>query len=141
VSYRDPESTPGRGQRTLHVAADMDLTKMFVRAVREGGGTGGGGGSGPDSGLRAVEAHIRANYDVEVESGVDFVDILRKASRRALAKNLVVATADGRGFRPTSTGSAKKQDGTKQVRRINLIKFYACNRLNYKSKFSIDLHT
>ena len=28
VSYRDPESAPGRGQKTLHVTSDMDLTKV-----------------------------------------------------------------------------------------------------------------
>ena len=28
VSYRDPESAPGRGQKTLNVTRDMDLTKV-----------------------------------------------------------------------------------------------------------------
>ena len=28
VSYKDPESGPGRGQKTLHVTGDMDLTKV-----------------------------------------------------------------------------------------------------------------
>ena len=30
VSYRDPESAPGRGQKTLHVTNDMDLTKVSI---------------------------------------------------------------------------------------------------------------
>ena len=28
TSYRDPGSAPGRGQRTLHITDDMDLTKV-----------------------------------------------------------------------------------------------------------------
>ena len=28
TSYRDPESGPGRGQKTLHVTGDMDLSKV-----------------------------------------------------------------------------------------------------------------
>ena len=28
TSYKDPESGPGRGQKTLHVTGDMDLTKV-----------------------------------------------------------------------------------------------------------------
>ena len=35
VSYRDPDSAPGRGTKTLHVTGDMNLTKMFSKAVRE----------------------------------------------------------------------------------------------------------
>ena len=31
VSYRDPESAPGRGQKTLNVTRDMDLTKVRNR--------------------------------------------------------------------------------------------------------------
>ena len=31
TSYRDPGSAPGRGQRTLHITGDMDLTKVGKR--------------------------------------------------------------------------------------------------------------
>jgi len=109
ISYRDPESAPGRGHRTLHVAADMDLTKMFVRAVRDSPSAG-------VQGLSGVEAHIRANFDVEVEGGVDFGDVLKKASKRALAKSLVTVSSDGKGFKAVNTNVVKKPDGTKQVK-------------------------
>jgi histone acetyltransferase MYST4 len=62
VSYRDPESAPGRGQKTLHVTNDMDLTKMFCKALRELSETCGIQGST----LQTVENHIRSIYSVEV---------------------------------------------------------------------------
>ena len=37
TSYRDPGSAPGRGQKTLHITGDMDLTKvkntLFFRQI------------------------------------------------------------------------------------------------------------
>lgn len=91
VSYRDPESAPGRGQKTLHVnSADMDLTRMFVRAVRETSvaaelpgvpiqppaapGLPGSDADGSD--LRTIERHIRGNFAVEVS----FLESFRKGA-------------------------------------------------------------
>lgn len=66
VSYRDPESGPGRGQKTLHINSyDHDLTKLFVRAVRDLVGS--NNEKNPDGiSLRAVERQIRNTFAVEV---------------------------------------------------------------------------
>jgi hypothetical protein len=59
VSYRDPESAPGRGQKTLNVTRDMDLTKLFVKCLRELSDAEG-------STLARVENRIRNLYVVQV---------------------------------------------------------------------------
>ena len=61
VSYRDPESAPGRGQKTLNVTRDMDLTKMFVKCLRELADPKG-------STLTRIEGRIRNMYIVQVAS-------------------------------------------------------------------------
>ena len=66
TSYRDPVSGPGRGQKTLHVTGEMDLTKLFVRTLRELGDPGAGPGESPGSSLQAVDRQIRTNFVVEV---------------------------------------------------------------------------
>ncbi len=86
VSYRDPESAPGRGQKTLHVTSDMDLTKMFVRALKEiGAAAVAAAGLGPDTPLKMlppdagwarladVERHIRKSFAVDVSLGQSFI--------------------------------------------------------------------
>ena len=65
VSYRDPDSAPGRGQKTLHVTGDMNLTKMFSKAVRELSDPQG-------STVIDVDNHIRGIYSVDVPPGLDF---------------------------------------------------------------------
>ena len=118
VSYRDPESAPGRGQRTLHVTSeDVDLSKLFSRAVRELTST---GEDGPEVDLDSVEESIRANYAVEVEPGVDFRSVLLHSSRRAAKRGMVtqVESEDGPGFRPSTPGAGNKG---KQVGQIELI--------------------
>ena len=65
MSYRDPDSAPGRGQKTLHVTGDMNLTKMFSKAIREL--------SNPlGSTVTDVDNHIRTIYTVDVPPGLDF---------------------------------------------------------------------
>ncbi|XP_059098251.1 histone acetyltransferase KAT6A-like isoform X2 [Tigriopus californicus] len=87
TSYRDPESAPGRGQKTLHITGDMDLTKLFVKALRDINDPEG-------SSLYTVENQIRTSYAVEVDTGYELQDYLRNASKKALTKNLI-SCADG----------------------------------------------
>ena len=74
----------------------MDLTKMFVRAVRDAAE------ATTDDGvsLLMVERQIRANFIVECDPSWDFLEILRNASKKALNKNLVMLCRDGKSFRP-----------------------------------------
>jgi hypothetical protein len=59
VSYRDPESAPGRGQKTLNVTRDMDLTKLIVKCLRELGDSEG-------ATLPRIENRVRNLYVVQV---------------------------------------------------------------------------
>lgn len=65
TSYRDPESSSGRGQKTLHIKSyDTDLTRIFAKAVRESSKD-----KHPEGAtIRAVERHIRSTYIVEVKT-------------------------------------------------------------------------
>jgi hypothetical protein len=101
TSYRDPGSAPGRGQKTLHItAADMDLTKMFVRALREMANPLG-------SSIQNVERHIRKVYSVKVDQDYMLEDLLRTASRKAVSKSM--STHDGTFTLFKSTSAFRKQ--------------------------------
>merc|ERR1712012_629751 len=104
TSYRDPGSAPGRGQKTLHITGDMDLTKMFVKALREMANPNG-------SSIQSVERHIRKVYSVEVDTGYMLEDLLRSASRKAVSKNL--ASHDGSFTYFKSTSAFKKSANIK----------------------------
>ena len=61
VTYKDPESGPrGKSKHGLKLGPSVDITKIFVKAVRELGESGG-------SNLRTVEKYINSCYDVELE--------------------------------------------------------------------------
>lgn len=97
VSYRDPESSPKGQQRILRVNSDTDLTRVFVRSLRELGDLAAG------ATLKTIERQVKANFVVEMtESGLDFCDVLRTASKRALSKNMIT-TDDGVSFKSISS--------------------------------------
>ena len=79
VSFRDPDCAPGRGTKTLKVTRDCDLTKVFVRVVREAGPSGvapssGSGGDEETGALKAVERKIKEVEAVIYDSSGDVIE-------------------------------------------------------------------
>ena len=69
VTYKDPESGPrGKSKHGLKLGPSVDITKIFVKAVRELGESGG-------SNLRTVEKYINSCYDVELEQVIYYIII------------------------------------------------------------------
>ena len=60
ISYKDPESAPRGKSSGLKLSPSLDLTKVFVKALRELGEAEG-------SSLRAVEKFILSAYEIEIE--------------------------------------------------------------------------
>lgn len=90
ISYKDPETCKGR-VNALKLGPDLDLTKVFVRGVRELGEVDG-------SSIRAVEKFVRSSYEVE-EQDVDLSELLRLAAKKAVMRGLVTHLAENNYYR------------------------------------------
>uniref|UniRef100_A0A0K2TJ40 Uncharacterized protein n=1 Tax=Lepeophtheirus salmonis TaxID=72036 RepID=A0A0K2TJ40_LEPSM len=111
ISYRDPGSAPGRGQKTLHITGDMDLCKMVLKCMRELEGDAAGGS--PWIPLSRLEAHIREVYAVEESSsGVELGDLLLRGAKRGVSKGALSPSSDYSCF--SLSGKAKKPSATSQ---------------------------
>jgi histone acetyltransferase MYST4 len=60
VSYKDPDSLPRGKSKGLKLSPACDLTKVFVKAVRELGEIDG-------STIRAIEKFVASSYEIEFE--------------------------------------------------------------------------
>lgn len=104
-SYKDPG---GCQSKTLRIGKGVDLCKIFSRSVRELGERDG-------SNVKSVEKYLYQTYNVVLEEGVDLKQLLRIASKRAIARGFV--TQHGKvykstdrpltGMSPVSTPTAK----------------------------------
>ena len=60
VSYKDPDSLPRGKSKALKLSPASDLTKVFVKAVRELGEIDG-------STIRSIEKFVVSSYEIEFE--------------------------------------------------------------------------
>ena len=63
VSYKDPDSLPRGKHKGLKLSPACDLTKVFVKAVRELGEYDG-------STIRSIEKFVASTYEIEFEQVV-----------------------------------------------------------------------
>lgn len=106
-SYKDPG---GLQNRTLRIEKGSDLSKVVAKAVRELGERDG-------STIKSIEKYIRQSHTVVEGPDVELKNVLRMATKRAVARNLIIQ--DGKNFKynynHTSPSSKKKQDAAKKT--------------------------
>lgn len=60
-------------------------------------------------------------FTFQVDPGIDFQDILRQASKKALSKNMITLTSEGLGFRSISSPAAiSKNKGQPKLKQLKL---------------------
>ncbi|XP_044253768.1 histone acetyltransferase KAT6A isoform X1 [Tribolium madens] len=106
-SYKDPG---GLQNRTLRIEKGTDLSKVVAKAVRELGERDG-------STIKSIEKYIRQSHTVVEGPDVELKNVLRMATKRAVARNLILQ--DGKNYKynynHTSPSSKKKQEAAKKA--------------------------
>jgi len=92
VSYKDPDSLPRGKSKALKLNPTIDLTKVFVKAVREMGEIDG-------STIRSIEKFVVSSYEIEFEQECDVKELLHIAAKKSLSRGLVIHNADNNSFR------------------------------------------
>ena len=92
VSYKDPDSLPRGKSKGLKLSPACDLTKVFVKAVRELGEIDG-------SSIRAIEKFVASSYEIEFEQECELSELLRIAAKKSLSRGLVIHNAENNAFR------------------------------------------
>ena len=114
MTYKDPDSGPkGKTKHGLKLGLKLgqgvDLTKIFVKAVRELGENGG-------SNLRTIEKFISNSYDVEGETECDLHDLLRVAAKKSLNRGLVIHNSETSAFKAVAGRKGTKNKEKKEER-------------------------
>lgn len=97
-TYKDPRGAP---MRQLNLSKYGDISKVIVKATRELGKREG-------SSLKAIEKHILLTYDVDIPDDIDFSQVLRISTKRAIALGSLVKI--GSNFKAVEDFPNKKRD-------------------------------
>lgn len=126
-SYKDPG---GLQSRLLRLSADVDVSRVVAKAVRELGERDG-------STLKTIEKHLRQAFQVSVEPDVDVRTLLRAGAKRAVARGLLThhAGAYKATVRPLASSgerTPKKKHSQEQLETVNNpILLHSCLQIKY----------
>lgn len=124
-SYKDPG---GLQNRTLKIQKGADLSKVVAKAVRELGERDG-------STIKSIEKYIRQSHTVIESAECDLKGALRMATKRAVARNLIIS--DGKTFKYNYTHqqspSCRKKQQEQNIGQTTTVTSANCNKKTTQS--------